>query len=397
MIALRHAPDVALVWPRALDTARSAEPLLAEARARGGFAYRIRSRSAGSFAVSVDTALAVWSLGHPGRAAVEASVPLDRLRPRDVAALALPAATGPLRLLPEPAARARGAITVGAVAEVRFGMKSGCNAFFHLRPLEAHARERHRLVSELVGEVTLTEGDCQPLLASLKEASAPELAHPTRLLFRPTRATVTARRYIAAGEALGVALRPTCRGRGDWWLVAPGRRPAPVLYPAKIGARAFAVLNERRWWEDKKWHALFPREGVEPWLLALVLGATPVRLAVDRAARQLTGAQAIADVDCRILAAAAFPSLPALRASRDDLHRCREALARDPVTTDLRAMLDRPAQEELDRIAGSALGLTGRQVVATRREMIERVAGRLEHAAHVRAAIAGRDRQITRG
>jgi hypothetical protein len=274
------------------------------------------------------------------------------------------------------------------VAEVRFGMKSGCNGFFHLRPIDEPGPEQVRLASAMVGEVTLTQGDCQPLLASLKEATAPELARPTRQLFRPARPTVTARRYIAAGEALGVARRPTCAGRSDWWMVAPGRRPAPVLYPAKIGARAFAVLNERQWWEDKKWHALFPREGLEPWLLALVLGATPVRLAIDGAARQLTGAQAIADVDCRVLAGATFPSPPALAAARSELRRCREALARDPVTTDLPAMMARPAQEELDRIVGGALGLTQRRVGACRREMVERVASRLEHAAHVRAVLA---------
>ncbi len=37
----RRAPVVALVWPRALDTSRSAAPLVAEARARGAFAVRL--------------------------------------------------------------------------------------------------------------------------------------------------------------------------------------------------------------------------------------------------------------------------------------------------------------------------------------------------------------------
>jgi hypothetical protein len=391
-VALRHAPDVALVWPRALDTARSAAPLLAEARARGGFAYRLRSRAAGSFAASVDTALAVWSLGHPGRAAAEASLPLDRLPAADLPALASSVGTPRLRLLREPAGAAPGAVTVGDVAEVRFGMKTGCNGFFHLRPIGDAASGAPTFASALVGEVTLTPGDCQPLLASLKEALAPELAHPARHLFRPERPTATARGYVAAGEALGVARRATCAGRAEWWIVASGRRPAPVLYPAKVGARAFAVLNQRGWWEDKKWHALFPRDGVDPWLLALVLGSTPVRLAIDRAARQLTGAQAIADIDCRVLAGAPFPSPRALAGALGDLARCRAALARDVVTTDVQAMLARPAQQELDRIVGAALGLGPRQLGSCRREMVERVASRLEHAAQVRAAIARRER-----
>jgi SAM-dependent methyltransferase len=383
-VALRHAADVALVWPRALDTARSAGPLVADAAARGGFAYRLRSRVAGSFAASVDTVLAVWSLGHAGRPPVEARVPLAALTPGEVAALA--AGAGGARLAVARGARAgsAGAVTLGDVCQVRFGMKSGCNAFFHLRPLG-----RGRFASALAGEVALSPGDAQPILASLKEARAPELAAPAFVLFRPVRSTPTARAYVARGEALGVARRPTCAGRSPWWTVAPGRAPAPVLYPAKVGARAFAFVNAERLWEDKKWHALFPREDLEPWLVAAVLGATPVRVAIDRAARQLTGMQAIADVDCRVLAAAPFPAPAALTRLRGALDACHAALARDPVTTDVAAMLARPAQRELDALVGEALGMSAGEQVEARREMVERVTARLEHAAHVRAAVAG--------
>ena len=382
-VALRHAPDVALVWPRALDTARSAAPLLSDAHARGGFAFRLRSRVAGSFAASIDTSLAVWSQGHAGRPAAEASVPLASLSAREVAALARGVAGARIRILSGPGPSARDAAKVGDVCQVRFGMKSGCNGFFHLRPLGGG-----RFAGALTGEVVLAPGDAQPILASLKEAAAPELASPARVLFRPERDTASSRAYIARGEALGVPRRPTCAGRSPWWMVAPGRAPAPVLYPAKVGARAFAFLNSAAIWEDKKWHALFPGADLEPWLLAVGLGATPVRLAIDRAARQLTGMQAIADVDCRVLAAAPFPTSRAMRPLRAPLEACRAALARDPVTTDVAAMLERPAQQELDAIVGRALGLTRAAIATARREMVERVASRLEHAAQVRAAVA---------
>ena len=111
--------------------------------------------------------------------------------------------------------------------------------------------------------------------------------------------------------------RATCASRRTWWRVAPGRGPAPVLYPAKVGTRAFAFHNRDGLLEDKKWHALFPRE-VEPWLLALLLSSTPLRLAVERGARQLTGAQAIADIDCGVLAADPLPRPGRARAARGD-------------------------------------------------------------------------------
>jgi hypothetical protein len=163
-----------------------------------------------------------------------------------------------------------------------------------------------------------------------------------------------------------------------------------VLYPAKVGARAFAFLNEAGLWEDKKWHALFPRE-IPPWQVALLLSATVVRLAVDEGARQLTGAQAIADVDCRVLAAAPFPAPRAIADAGRSLAPLREALARDPVTTDLAAMLDRPAQRELDLVAGRLLGLPAPDVERRRRAMLARVEARLAHSAATRHRIGARE------
>jgi SAM-dependent methyltransferase len=383
-LALRRAPVAALVWPRAHFTSRSTAPLVAEAAARGGFALRLRSGAAGSFAASVDTVLAVWVEGAPSLPSADAQVALADLDDEDLARLARGGASPRLRLARAPSPLPRGAATVGDACDVRFGTKTGCNDFFHLRPLGGG-----RFGSALAGEIVLSAGDTVPLLASLKEARAPAVAEPGRVLFRPAGSSprAGARWYLAVGEAAGVHLRPTCAGRSPWWRLAPGRGPAPVLYPAKVGARAFAFLNAQGLWEDKKWHALFPR-GVSARDLALALSSTPVRLAVDEGARQLTGAQAIADVDCRVLAAAPFPSVAALAA----LGRPLDALApllEDPVTTDLRRMLDRPAQRELDLLVGRALGLGAAEVEERRRALLARVESRLAHAAAIRTAIDG--------
>jgi SAM-dependent methyltransferase len=383
-LAIRRAPVAALVWPRALDVSRSAAPLLADARARGGFALRLRSRAAGSFAVSVDTLLVVWAEGVADAPAAEAAAPLAALSDAELVALARGAGGPRLRLAraaPGVGETPRDALRLADVCDVRFGTKTGCNAFFHLRPAGPG-----RYVSDVAGEVALDGRDLVPLLASLKEARAPERADPAKLLFRPQQPGPAALRYLAIGEAAGVHRRPTCAARAPWWRLAAGRGPAPVLYPAKVGARAFAFLNEAGLWEDKKWHALFPRSA-PAWQVALVLSATPVRLAIDEGARQLTGAQAIADVDCRVLAAAPFPRPLALAAVERPLAALRRALAHDPVTTDLRAALDRAAQRELDLVVGRALGLSAAAVARARRALVERVEARIAHGAAVRAAI----------
>ena len=384
LLALRHAPDVALVWPRALDTARSAAPLLAEARARGGFVHRLRSRVSGSFAASVNTALVVWSEGHPGRAATETTAALGELSARRGGG-PRPRRGGPARPAPAHQGRAvrRGAARLPGAGALRDEVRlqrllppAGA------RPGPLRERPRRRGGARTGGR------PAPPRLAARGERAGVDLAG--RVLFRPECAGPSARAYIARGEGLGVAARPTCAGRSPWWRVAPGRTAAPVLYPAKVGARAFAVLNVEGYWEDKKWHAIFPGPDLEPWLLALVLSATPVRLAVDTDARQLTGLQAIADVDCRVLAAAPVPPPRALASRRSALAACWAALARDPVTTDVSAMLARPAQRELDALVGEALGLDARAVEASRRELTERVAGRLAHAAQIREALGAR-------
>jgi SAM-dependent methyltransferase len=383
-LALRHAAVVGLVLPRALASSRSAAPLWTDAAARGGFTLRLRSRAAGSFAASVDTELCCWVVGATGRAPVEASAPLDRLDDAEVLSLAGPpgAATPRLRRA-APRRWPPRAVPLSSLCQVRFGLKSGCNPFFHLRPLGGD-----RFHSALLGEVMLSPGDVAPLLFSLKEARAPERCEPAFVIFRPRdQPSPLALDYLRRGEAAGIHQRPSCAGRSPWWRLAPGRAAAPLLYPAKLGARAFAVVNHSGLLEDKKWHALYPA-GPAPWLLGLVLSSTPVRLAIDEGARQLTGAQSIADVDCRVLAAAPVPGPAALEGLAPALARLRPRLATDEVTTDLGAMLARPAQRELDRLVGGALGLDAREVEHRRAALLTRVADRLGHGAAVRVRVA---------
>ena len=56
------------------------------------------------------------------------------------------------------------------------------------------------------------------------------------------------------------------------------------------------------------------------------------------------------------------------------------------MTTDLRAMLDRAAQRELDLVVGRALGLSAAAVGRARRALVDRVEARIAHGAAVRAA-----------
>ena len=218
-VALRRAPVAALVWPRALDVSRSSAPLLADARARGGFVLRLRSRAAGSFAASVDTILAVWAEGAEDAPAAEASAPLAALSDRDLAALARGRDGARIRLRRRAAPAARGAVRLGDVCDVRFGTKTGCNAFFHLRPAGGG---RH--VSGIAGEVELAPGDVVPLLASLQGGARARARRDGAGPLPPERA--------GPGRA---AVRRGRRGRRR--PRAPHLRGPHALVAARAGAR----------------------------------------------------------------------------------------------------------------------------------------------------------------
>lgn len=381
-LALGHTSTAALVWPRALFVSRSARSLIALAQERGDFVLRLRSRVAGSFAASVDTLLVVWARDASGASAAEASVPLRELRDSELVALARGVSSARVRIARPKEALYRSSVPLSSLCDVRFGMKSGCNGFFHLTP-----RGTGRYYSRLLdAEVSLPPMAVAPLLSSLREALAPAVPKQKGVLFRPGRKTSSPAvlRYVREGEKRGVHLRPTCAQRDPWWLMAPNREPAPLLYPAKVGARAFAFVNTLGLFEDKKWHALFPKEEIPVWTLALALCATPVRLAIDEHARQLTGSQAIADVDTGVLARAPVPSASSLHALAIELAPLKSTLLEEPISTQLEAMLLRPAQHALDLAVGRVIGMSAREVDRSRLELLARVRTRLAHAASIR-------------
>jgi hypothetical protein len=132
--------------------------------------------------------------------------------------------------------RARGAgrlARLGEVATVRFGLKTGANAFFYL---DAARAARWGVEPEYL----------QPCLFSLKEIGRYEVDPATlrRRLFvcRADPATLARRghrgalAYIAWGEAQGVHRRPSVRGRVPWYAL-PAQEAAHFAANRFLGAR----------------------------------------------------------------------------------------------------------------------------------------------------------------
>ena len=146
-----------------------------------------------------------------------------------------------------------------------------------------------------------------PVVFSLKEIPGIllERIESRRMLFncplRPNEIAGTrALEYIKSGEGDGYHRRPTCANREPWYSVARGMKPAPLIFPSKVGARWLVALNRARVFEDKKLYGVFPARGVSVLVLAALLNSTWARYYAEVTCRQMTGAQAIADIDVAV-------------------------------------------------------------------------------------------------
>ena len=109
-------------------------------------------------------------------------------------------------------------------------------------------------------------------------------------------------KYIEWGEKQGFDKRPTCASRKPepWYSLGKNWQYASLIFPAKVGERMPIFLNDNVF-EDKKLYGVIPRKTTEILVLAALLNSTLTRFFTEFTCRQLTGAQAIADIDVMVV------------------------------------------------------------------------------------------------
>jgi type I restriction-modification system DNA methylase subunit len=272
------------------------------------------------------------------------------------------------------------------IAEVRFGIKTGANEFFYLTEEEIKRRgiEREYL---------------QHIIFTLKEVKGYILDKNTLkfkvLMCHKDKAELKGQKvlkYILEGEAKGFHKRPTCSSRSLWYSLGKGWAYAPLIFPAKVGERMPVFLNSGIF-EDKKLYGVTPKERNDIVVLAALLNSTLSRLFIEFTCRQLTGAQAIADIDVVVVENLLIfnpANLPArLREGlEENFHSLcktscesifREIGATSPEEVSLGKI--KPYRRELDKIImGEILGLTDDEQLEVYRAVIDLVKSRLEKA-----------------
>jgi hypothetical protein len=227
-----------------------------------------------------------------------------------------------------------GLLALADVASVRRGITTGANEFFYLSRAgttdKGAAASRARVSTNGLAVVrdasgTLREIESEllvPVIFSLKEIPGILLArvNARRMLFhcslgRAELAGTHALEYIESGQRAGYDQRPTCSNREPWYSVAREMKPAPLIFPSKVGERWLVALNRARVFEDKKLYGVFPARRVSPLVLAALLNSTWARYYAEVTCRQMTGAQAIADIDVAVAEQILLPDPRKLTAS----------------------------------------------------------------------------------
>jgi SAM-dependent methyltransferase len=245
------------------------------------------------------------------------------------------------------------------------------NESFNLKPAgrapsnsAGHDPRRMTLVEDAAGRRFAIESQyLAPVVFSLKEIPGILFSRVEsgKLFFDCplTRADLAGTRaldYIRRGERAGYSLRPTCAARGLWYSVAAGLKPAPMIFPSKVGERWLVALNRAGAFEDKKLYGIFPSKAVSGLLLTALLNSTWARYYAEVTCRQMIGAQAIADIDVAVAEGLMIPDPRVLSPSiKKALESAIVALARRPVHSVFEEV-SRADRRRLDRLTLRAIG-----------------------------------------
>jgi hypothetical protein len=269
-------------------------------------------------------------------------------------------------------------VRLGDVAEVRFGIKTGANKFFYLD-------------NQKIQEWGIEEEFLKPVIFSLRELVCIEddLGKLQKKIFlchekKSDLIGTNALKYIEWGESQSFNKRPSCKSRRLWYSFAESWNSAPFIFPAKVGERMLVLNNLRGVFEDKKLYGITPLETHEGFIFAGLLNSTLVRFFMDLSCRQLTGGQAIADIDVRVVKEIPILSICFLADNKQAFKQAYDQIKSRPINQRIAKEYTMPDRRALDAIIFDALNLTQGEREEVYEAVIHLVEARLQKASSLK-------------
>lgn len=260
-------------------------------------------------------------------------------------------------------------VRLGDIAEVRFGIKTGANAFFYLD-------------EEKIAAWGIEEEFLKPVVKSLRECkriivSPQDLRYKVFLCHKEKRglAGTAALEYIKWGESEGFHKRATCRARTRWWNLGD-KSISDVLYSYILGARHLCPYNQKVLADNN----LFDIWAIKPRLLSAQMSSPLFRLFLETQGREMTGALTVLKVQIYELLEVKVLNQYLLNTVQQEVFfRTFEKLKKREIG-DIFDEVNQPDRRALDDIIFDTLGLTQGERDAVYEGVVNLVEARLKKA-----------------
>ena len=271
-------------------------------------------------------------------------------------------------------------VRLGDIAEVRRGFTTGANEFFYLN-------------DQRIGEWNIEEQFLKSVIFSLRELVCIEddLGKLQKKIFlchekKSDLIGTNALKYIQWGEGQSFNKRPSCKSRRLWYSFAEDWNPAPFIFPAKVGERMLVLNNLKGVLEDKKLYGITPLEKYDGFIFAGLLNSTLVRFFMDLSCRQLTGGQAIADIDVQVVKEIPILSVCLLADNKQAFKQAYDQIKSRPIDQRVSKEYTMPDRRALDAIIFDALNLTQGERDGVYEAVIHLVEARLQKASSLKGS-----------
>ena len=261
-------------------------------------------------------------------------------------------------------------VRLGDIAEVRFGIKTGANAFFYL---DAERIQEWGIESEYLKPVIKSPRECKSIRVD-----------PSQLQFKlfmchadkDALSGTAALEYIKWGEKQGFHQRPSCRGRARWWDLGKWSYP-DMLWSDAYNVRFGCFENAGDYFADKRFFVIeFKGKNLAA---RAYLNSTIIPLLIET--------EGISNLGEGVIYTNVYwlKTLPILEKSHiaKEIHECYEKIK----TREILPIFDEIHQHDrraLDAIIFDALGLTQGERDAVYAAVVRLVESRLRKARSLR-------------